>query len=82
MTDVNGDFLAPAGLHLVNVGARDADTGEDVRRRLADSEAHGKDWISSLYRYFAGLGHIAAATAHYFFKTWIHQSVIVLVITC
>ena len=28
MTHVDSNFLAPAGLHLVNVGDRNADTGE------------------------------------------------------
>ena len=53
MTDVDRDFLAPAGLHLVDVGDRDADAGEDVRRRLADLEARGKDGIVARDRDFA-----------------------------
>ena len=72
MTDVDRDFLAPAGLHLVNVGDRDADTGEDVCRRLADPEARGKDGIVSRNRYFAVLGHAAAANAHDFFESRVH----------
>ena len=69
MTDVNRDFLAPACLQLVNVGDRDADTGEDVCRRLADLEARGKDGIMPRNRYLAVLGHAAAANAHDFFES-------------
>ena len=34
MADVDGDFLAPAGLHFVNIGDRDADGGQDQDRKL------------------------------------------------
>jgi len=48
MTHVDRDFLAPAGLHLVNVGDCDTDTGKDVCRCLADLEARGEDGIMSV----------------------------------
>ncbi|MNC85224.1 hypothetical protein D3C83_08140 [compost metagenome] len=72
MTDVDGDFLALAGLHLVDVGDRDADAGEDVRRRLADLEARGKDRVIARDRHFAVRGHAATAKAHDFFESGVH----------
>ncbi|MNC92673.1 hypothetical protein D3C83_91400 [compost metagenome] len=57
----------------MDVGDRDADTGENVRRRLADLEARGKDRILSLDRDFAILGHAAAAEAHDFFESGVHE---------
>ena len=72
MAHVDGDFLALAGLHLVDVGDRDADAGENVRRRLADLEARRKDGVASADRYFAVGGHAAAAYAHDFFESGVH----------
>ena len=74
MADVDGDFLAFAGLHLVNVSDGNADTGEDVCRRLADPEARGKDGILPGNRYLAVLGQAAAADAHDLFESQVHDS--------
>ena len=74
MTDVDRDFLAPAGLHLVDVVDRDADGGEDVRCRLADPEARGKDGVISRDCYFAALAHAAATDGHHFFESGVHGS--------
>src|SRR3972149_5422431 len=73
MTDGDRRFLAPAGLHLVNVGDRDADSGENVCRRLADLEARRKNGIMSRNRYFTVLGHAAAANAYDFFESRVHK---------
>ena len=71
MTHVNRDFLPLAGLNLVNIGDRDADTGEDVGRRLTDLEARGKNGVVSRERYFAVRRHAAAADGHDFFESGI-----------
>ena len=73
MTCIDSDFLPPASLHLVYVGDRDADAGENVCCRLADLEARRKDGIVSRDRYFAVRGHAAAAYVHDFFESRVHQ---------
>jgi signal transduction histidine kinase len=73
VADVDGNLLALAGLHLVDVGDRDADAGEDVRGRLADLEARIEDGIFAGDADFALRGHAAAANAHDFFKTRVHR---------
>ena len=72
MPHVDGDLLALAGLHLVDVGDRDAHPGEDRRRRLPDPEARRKNGIVPGDRDFAGLGQAAAAEGHDFLESGIH----------
>jgi hypothetical protein len=74
MPHLDRDLLPSAGLDFVDIGHCDADPGEDIRRRLSDLEARGKDGIMSRDRDFAASRHTAAANAHEFLKTWIHTS--------
>ena len=47
MTNVDRDFLAPPGFDLMYVGDCDADSAEDICRRLADLETRRIDRIVS-----------------------------------